>query len=39
MAMCRDCKKYPLEMREINTMTDEQGKEVIICDECMRAVV
>lgn len=32
---CDMCKKYPLELREINEVLNEKNEEVIICDNCM----
>ena len=35
MAMCADCKKAPLEYREMNHVS-RGGVEVVLCDECYR---
>jgi len=34
MAMCDNCKKYPLEFREINEVVDNKGRNKILCDDC-----
>jgi len=32
--MCDNCKKYPLELREINEVTDFKGRDKVLCDKC-----
>lgn len=36
MTSCWCCKKYPLEMREINKTTFK-GREIALCDKCFEA--
>ena len=37
MAMCNECKKYPLEMREINEVElTKTGTDGILCDDCFK---
>jgi len=33
MAICDECKKTPLEYREIN-QAYRKGRKVVLCDEC-----
>lgn len=36
MAICENCKKYPLEYREMNKAITKEGREVILCDDCFK---
>ena len=36
MAICNDCKKYPLEFGEISEITDEKGRDKVLCDDCYK---
>ncbi|HUS51798.1 MAG TPA: hypothetical protein VMZ91_16640 [Candidatus Paceibacterota bacterium] len=36
MAICENCKKYPLEYRETNKAQTEKGKHIFLCDSCYK---